>query len=114
MAIQYNSNFDLTIPMSDVCAQVGLTANVPQSFTLPGAATKNYSVRFSYAADANVFVRFNTAATTPAANSVGTEAYCEFRPGADGSQRYARGGDVIHFSSPDATGYVGISVRSIP
>lgn len=113
MAIQYNSNYDLTIPQSDVCAQVGLTANVEQTFTLPGTAVNKYSVRFTYTSTSNVFVRFNGVPGVPVLATVGTEQYNEFRPGSDGSQRYAQGGDIIHFISPDASTYVGVSVRAI-
>jgi hypothetical protein len=95
MTILYNSNYDLTIPQSDTCAQVALQANTEQTFTLPGTAINNYSVRFTYISTSNVFVRFNGVPTIPAGGSVGTEQYNEFRPGCDGSQRYAKGGDVI-------------------
>ena len=114
MAMQYNENYNLTIPQSDVCAQVALQVGVERTFTLPGLATNKYSVRFTYNSTSNVFVRFNGTPTIPALGSVGTEQYNEFRAGCDGSQRYAQGGDVIHFITPDATAYVGVSVRAIP
>ena len=48
-------------------------------------------------------------------NSSNTQQYVEFRPGDDGSQRYAQGGDILHIITPDATGaYFGISVRQLP
>ena len=114
MAIQYNSNFDVTIPFSDVCGQVALQANVEEVFTVPGTATTKYSARLSYISTSNVFVRLNGVPTVPAAGTVGTEQYNEFRPGDDGSQRYVQGGDVIHFITPDATAYVGVSLRQLP
>lgn len=113
MAVLYSSNFDLTIPFSDVCAQINLTANTDESFTVPGTAVNQYSMRLSYISTANVFVRVGAAPTVPGANTVGTEAYNEFRPGADGSQRYVKGGDVIHFTTPDAVQYVGIRLMSL-
>lgn len=120
MAIQYNSNFDLTIPFSDVCAQVALQANTAETYTVPGLVTDQYSARFTYAANSNVFVRYTSsdktpvAATVPAAGTVEEEQYNEFRPGDDGSQRYVNGGDVISLITPDATAYVGISIRQLP
>lgn len=114
MAIQYNSNFDLTIPFSDVCAQVALQANTEETFTVPGTAVSKYSVHFGYTNDSNVFVRLNGTPAIPAAGTVGVEQYNEFRPGDDGFQRYAQGGDVLHFITPDATAYVGISLRQLP
>ena len=113
MTILYNSNYDLTIPQSDTCAQVALGTGVVETFTIPGTSLNNYSVRFTYASDSNVFVRFNSAPTIPGPGSVNTEQYNEFKPGSDGSQRYARGGDVIQLITPDATAYVGISVRAL-
>lgn len=114
MAILYNSNYDLTIPFSDVCLQIALDANVAQSFVFPGPATTKYSVRFSYISTSNIFVRMNAAPTVPAAGTTGVEQYNEFRPGDDGSQRYALGGDEIFFITPDMTAYVGVSVRQLP
>lgn len=114
MAIQYNSNFDLTIPFSDVCAQFNLATNSEDTFTVPGTATTKYSVRFSYTSTSNVFVRLNGTPTVPASSVVGVQQYNEFRPGDDGSQRYAQGGDVIHLITPDASAYVGISLRQLP
>lgn len=114
MAIQYNSNFDLTIPFSDVCAQVGLVANTGETFTIPGSPISKYSVKFSYISTSNVFVRMNGVPAIPSGGTVGVEQYNEFRPGDDGSQRYAQGGDVIHFITPDTTAYVGISLRQLP
>lgn len=114
MAIQFNSNFNETVPFSDTCAQVALQANVAETFTLPGDATIKYQVRFTYISTSNVFVRKNGAPTVPGAGTVGTEQYNEFRPGDDGSKRYAQGGDVIHLITPDATAYVGIAVVQLP
>lgn len=109
MTIQYNSNYDGTMPFSDTCAQVGMNANVEQTFTAPGDATTQYQALFSYTSTANVFVRLNSAPTSPALGTVGTQQYGEFRP----DKRYVRGGDVIHFISPDATSYVGVSLRKL-
>lgn len=110
MAISYNSNYDETIPFSDVCAQVNMSANVSESYTVPGTALNKYSARFSFTANSNVFVRLNTAPTSPGAGTVGTEQYGEFRPQ---TQRYVQGGDVIYFISPDVTAYAGVSLRAL-
>ena len=114
MAILYNSNYDETVPFSDVCAQVALAANVEQTFTVPGTTINKYSARFGYISTSNVFVRLNGTPTVPAGGTVGVQQFNEFRPGEDGSQRYLKGGDVVHLITPDATAYVGISLRSLP
>jgi hypothetical protein len=114
MAITYNSNYDRTIPFSDVCAQVALSARVEQTYTVPGTSTNHYTVKFSYISTSNVFVCLNATPTIPVGDSVGTQQYNEFRPGDDGSNRYVRGGDVIHFITPDTAAYVGVRLMSIP
>lgn len=113
MAIAYNSNYDLTIPFSDVCAQVALGAAVEETYTVPGAATVKYAARFAYTENSNVFVRLNAVPTSPPAGTVTEQQYSEFRPGDDGSQRYVSGGDVLHFITPDTTAYVGVSLRQL-
>ena len=110
---KYTSNYDLTRPFSDTVAQIALGVGVEQTYTVPGPANTQYSVRFSYTSNSNVFVRLNAAPTTPPAGSVTQQPYSEFRPGADGSQRYANAGQVIHFITPDATAYVGISLMAV-
>jgi len=109
MAIQYNSNYDGTIPFSDVVYQVALAANTDDTITIPGTAVTQYQALFSYTSTSNVFVRNNDIAGVPAGGTIGTEQYNEFRP----DKRYVRGGDVLHLITPDATAYVGVSLRQL-
>jgi hypothetical protein len=113
MAIQYNSDYDLTIPFSDVSYPVSLTAGSEQVITIPGIDTSRYSMRLNYNATSNVFVRLNNTVTVPAANSADLVQYSEYRAGDDGSQRYVNGGNTVHFITPDATAYVGVSLRQL-
>jgi hypothetical protein len=113
MAISYNSNYDVTIPFSDVSIQIALATATLQTYTIPGTSTAQYSARFSYAQNSNVFVRLNGAAVTPPAGTITTQQYGEFKPGNDGSQRYVKGGDVLQFITPDASAYVGVSLRQL-
>lgn len=113
MAISYNSNYDLTIPFSDICFQINVQTGTGESFTVPGSPTDKYSAKFAYGATSNVFVRLNTAASVPAGGAVTTESYSELNPGHDRSQRYVSGGDVLHFSTPDANAYASVSLRQI-
>jgi len=110
MAIQYNANFIETMPFSDVCAQVALTTNNEQTWTIPGDSTQKFQAYFAYNESANIFVANNASVTLPSANSVGTQQYCEFRP----LKRYVQGGDVLHFKTSDAAQYVGVSLRQLP
>lgn len=112
MTISYNENFNGTLPFSDVTVPVSLTTNLEQTYTVPGAATIKYQALFSYNSTSNVFVRLNGtgAATVPAPNTATEAQYMEFRP----DRRYVQGGDVLHFITGDATGYVGVSLRQLP
>ncbi len=113
MAIPYNSNYDKTIPFSDVCAQFALAANTELTYTVPGPETAQYSAHFGYNSTSNVFICLNDTPVIPAGGTVEEQRFNEFRPGDDGFQRYVSGGDVIHLITPDATAYVGLSLRSL-
>lgn len=114
MAIVYSSNYEQTVPFSDVNAQLALATNTNLAYTVPGAAINKYQVRFTYTYNSNVFVRKNGTAATPGAGLATQVTYEEFRPGSDGSKRYVQGGDTLNFITPDASAYVGITLVSIP
>ncbi len=109
MAIQYNSNYDGTIPFSDVNYPVALATNTDEPITVPGSPTTQYQALFSYTSTSNVFVRLNATAVVPAPSSATLTQYNEFRP----EKRYVKGGDVIHLITPDASAYVGVSLRQL-
>lgn len=109
MAIKYNSNYHETMPFSDVCAQVQCGSNVEQTFTVPGTANQQFQAYFEYTYDSNVFVCLNGTPTIPSSGSVGTQQYNEFRP----KKRYVKGGDVLHFITPDSSAFIGVSFRQI-
>lgn len=110
MAIQYNCNFDGTMPFSDVCKYFDLAANAEDTFTIPGDATNKYQALFSFNATANLFVRLNGTVTIPASGTSGTDQYTDFRP----EKRYVQGGDVLHLKTTDASLYVNVSLRQLP
>ncbi len=110
MAIQYNSNFDGTMPFSDVAVQFVMTANNELTYTVPGVSTTKYQALFAYNATSNVWVCLNGSVTIPAPGASGTVQYCEFRP----EKRYVSGGDVIHVKSSDATSSMGLTLRQLP
>lgn len=109
MTIQYNSNYNETMPFSDTCAQVNCGANVEQTYTVQGNPTDQFQAYFEYTQNSNVFVCKNATPTIPSSGSVGQQQYNEFRP----AKRYVRGGDVIHFITPDASAYIGVSLRKL-
>ena len=109
MTSQYNVNYLETMPFSDTCIQVSVETGSPQSFTVPGTSSMYYQAYFEYTEQSNIYVGLNAAPTVPSPGSVGTQQYVEFKP----SKRYCRGGDVLHFATPDANAYFGISFRQI-
>lgn len=110
MAVQYYNNYVDTTNFSDVTPRMTLTANTELTYTVPGEATDNLQAIFAYASDANVFVGYNATASVPANNTVVTSGRVEFKP----KKRLVVGGDVLHFITPDATAYVGVSFRKLP
>jgi hypothetical protein len=109
MTIQYNANYIETMPFSDTAAQINCATGVEKTFTVPGTDVMQYQAYFEYASNSNVFVRLNASPTVPTSGTVGTQSYNEFKP----KKRYVRGGDVIHFITPDATAYIGVSLRQL-
>ncbi len=110
MTIQYNANYIETMPFSDTCWQINGATNISQSVTVPGTELMQYQAYFEYSSNSNVFVRLNSAPTVPASGTTGTQAYGEFKP----VKRYVRGGDELHFITPDTAGaYVGVSLRKL-
>ena len=110
MTIQWNANYIETMPFSDTTTQIGCSTNEEQTWTVPGTDVMQYQAYFEYNSVSNVFICKNATPVIPAAGSVGTQPYNEFKP----IKRYVRGGDVLHFITPDAlTAYVGVSLRQI-
>lgn len=109
MTISYNSNYIETMPFSDTCIQVGCNANVEETWTVPGTDTMQYQAYFSYNCTSNVFVGKNITPAIPSLGTVGEQSYNEFRP----KKRYVKGGDVLHFITPDTSAYIGVSLRQI-
>lgn len=109
MTIAYNANYIETMPFSDTAIQVHCLANTEETYTVPGNDTQQYQAYFEYISTSNVFVRLNGVPAIPAGGTVGQEQYNEFRP----KKRYVRGGDVIHFITPDANAYIGVSLRQL-
>jgi len=110
MTTQYNRNFGDTMIFSDVNARIVLLANAELTYTVPGDNWQKYTVLFSYTQDANVFVGYNVTAAIPADGTVASTGIIEFKP----YERYVKGGDVLHFITPDTKVWMGISLRALP
>lgn len=109
MTIAYNANYIETMPFSDTCVQVNCGVGVEETFTVPGTSEQQFQAYFEYASNSNVFVCNNSAPTLPLVGTVGTQQYSEFKP----KKRYVRGGDVLHFITPDTNAYIGVSLRKL-
>lgn len=109
MVATYYNNYDNTTNFSDTTFRLTLTANNAQAVTLPTSTNNSYQVMFEYASNANVFVGLNATATVPAPNTQETGSQIEFKP----AKRFVRGGDTLSLITPDATAYVGISLRAL-
>lgn len=109
MTTQWNSNYIETMPFSDTCGQVSVQTGTPQSVTVPGANNIAYQAYFEYTEQSNVYVGYNVVPTSPTPGSSSSQAFVEFKP----VKRYVRGGDVLHFSTPDTNAYFGVSFRQI-
>ena len=109
MTILYNANYIETMPFSDTCVQVNCAANTEETFTVPGTSEQQYQAYFEYTQNSNVFICKNGTPTIPASGTVGTQQYNEFKP----KKRYVRGGDILHFITPDTNAYIGVSLRQL-
>ncbi len=109
MTIAYNANYLETMPFSDTAIQVSCAANTEETFTVPGSSVQQYQAYFEYTSTSNVFVCLNSAPTVPLSGTTGTQPYSEFRP----KKRYVKGGDVLHFITPDTSAYIGVSLRKL-
>ena len=112
MAVRYTSSFDKTIRFSDTCALLTLKASVVTSYTVPGTSDQKFVLVFGCSSNSSIFCGYNETPAIPADNTVTTDTAVEFVT--PDEQRYAIGGDVLSFITPDATAYLGVSVRSIP
>jgi len=110
----YNTNYDLSMGWSDACAQISVESGTPQTYTVVGASTTIFSVRFTYTSISNVWVTLNSnSSAIPSSGSVGVLQHAEYRPGCDGTQRYVKGGDVLYFQTTDMNAYIGLRLMQI-
>jgi hypothetical protein len=112
MVTAYNSSFDTTRPFSDTGSTIALADSTELMATIPGDASTRYRIQFSWAYNANVWVNYNSTAVVPSAGTINSSR-AEFRPGEDGSARYVRGGDVLHFIS-SGIAFGGYTLLQLP
>ena len=108
----FNTNFNGTLPFSDLTVQIALAASTALSYTVPGDDAVLYRAEFTWPLNANVYVGYNTTATIAPAGAVTTSSNSsiELRPGV----RYVRGGDVLSFISDALVSSAGLSLLQLP
>ena len=108
--VAYNSNYEGTLNFSDMTPHLSLIAGSELTYTVPGTSINKYQAVFSYQSNSAVFVGYNVTAAVPSADTIVATNGIEFKP----EKRLVKGGDVLHFITPDATAYMGVSFRAIP
>lgn len=109
MSIPYTSNYDVTIGFTGIAPNMALAANTELTYTVPGASRQKYVATFEYKSNQMVYVALNATATVPSAGTIDTASVSEPKP----HQRFVKGGDVLHFITPDTTADCGFSLRTI-
>lgn len=110
MVAQYHNNYIDTTNFSDTTSRMTLTTGVAQTVTVPGDSSNKLQAIFGYASDSEIMVGYNEAPTVPANDTVIDTGRVEVNP----IKRFVKGGDVLHFMTPDATALVGVSFRALP
>lgn len=113
MAIAYNSNYDHTMPFSDVCFQITCSPGLVENITIPGPSTTKYKATIKFEQLSNVFVGLNHVPVIPVSGSPTTTPYVELHD----LERFVSGGDVLHFLTNElifAGGYGSVSLRQLP
>ncbi len=109
MSIPYTSSYDKTIGFTGLAPNLALVANTELTYTVPGESKQKYVATFGWKSDQMVYVAVNATATTPTAGTIDVNSVSEPKP----DQRFVKGGDVLHFITPDATAQCGFSLRTI-
>lgn len=107
---RYNMSNGATTPFSDFTVQLGLTANVGLSYTVPNTNNHSYRAQFSWNEDDNVWVGYNVTATLPVLGAVSQNNGVERNP----TIRFVRGGDVLNFISRANVTDIGLSLLQLP
>ena len=108
--VSYYNNYEDTTNFSDSTARMTLTTGVAQTVTVPGTAKDSLQAIFGFADTVSFMVGYNEAPTLPDDNTVVTTGRVEVNP----IKRFVKGGDVLHFMTPDTTALVGVSFRTLP
>lgn len=96
---RFQLNYGFTIPFAEDGARMKLQAATELTYTVPGNSDTLYTVLFAYEPGAKVWVDLNRTAVVPVLNTVTSNSTVALNP----SQRYVRGGDVLHFITENAT-----------
>lgn len=105
---RYQKNFLNTLPFSNYNFNGLLTASTPLAFTIPGAATQKFRIKFTRSSTAEIWVSYNGTATDPATNTAVTNAYQELMPLEECRQVF--GGETLSFLSVGTTPRFSVAI----
>jgi len=77
---RYQKNFNLSIPFSNYNFNALLVDGTALAFTVPGATTQKFRVKFTRSSTAEIWVSYNGTATDVSSGVATTNAYQELMP----------------------------------
>lgn len=92
---RFQKNFMNTLPFSNFNFNALLVDSTPLSFTVPGAATQKFRVKFTRSSTAEIWVNYNGTAADPSSGVATTNAYQELMPLEECRQVF--GGQTLSF-----------------
>lgn len=98
---RYSENFKNTFPFSNYNFNMLLAADTVLGFTVPGADTQKFRIKFVRSSTAEIWVGYNKTAADPASNTATINSYQELVPLEE--CRYVNGGDTLSFLSHTAS-----------
>lgn len=98
---RYQKNFSNAIPFSNYNFNGLLASGTALLFTVPGADTQKFRVKFTRSSTAEIWVHYNATATDPSSNTATTNSYQELMPLDECRQVF--GGQTLSFLAPTGT-----------
>lgn len=108
---RYAKNFNLSLPFSNYNFNALLVNGTALAFTVPGASTQKFRVKFVRSSTAEIWVSYNGTATDPSSGVATTNAYQELVPLEE--CRFVIGGSTLSFLAIAGTPRVSAALTLI-
>lgn len=108
---RYQKNFNLTLPFSNYNFNALLVNATALLFTVPGAETQKFRVKFVRSSTAEIWVSYNGTAAAPSSGIATTTAYQELMPLEE--CRVVVGGSTMSFIATTGTPQFSASLTLI-